>query len=88
MNTTELKKLADKCICHPISRSISDVESAGEAIKELLAIKAELVEALKNLLNDTQHSEQYNPTERGIYEIATMEAGDCIRSMKKEQPCP
>lgn len=50
MNTTELKKLADKCICHPISRSISDVEHAGEAIKELLAINAELLEALNGMV--------------------------------------
>ena len=47
MTTTELKKLAERCICHPLSSSVREVESAGKAIKELLAINAELVERLK-----------------------------------------
>ena len=50
MNTTELKKLADQCICHPVSRSTTEVESAGEAIKELLAINAELLEGLRAIV--------------------------------------
>mgnify|MGYP006392935665 FL=1 len=32
----ELRRLADQCICHPLSRGVRDVEQAGEAIKELL----------------------------------------------------
>ena len=47
MNTTELKKLADMCISLPLSRSTTEIEDAGTAIIELLAINAELVEALK-----------------------------------------
>ena len=30
------KDIADQCICHPVSRSVDDIERAGEAIKYLL----------------------------------------------------
>ena len=32
----KLRELADQLICHPASRSIEEIESAGEAIKSLL----------------------------------------------------
>lgn len=32
----ELRRLADQCICHPLSRGVREVEQAGEGIKELL----------------------------------------------------
>lgn len=32
----KLRALADQCICHPVSRSIEEIEAAGEAIKSLL----------------------------------------------------
>lgn len=32
----KLRKLADQLICHPVSRSIEEIESAGEAIKTML----------------------------------------------------
>ena len=37
MNIEELKALADQCICHPASRGIEAIESAGEGIKTLIA---------------------------------------------------
>ncbi len=30
------RSVADQCICHPASRSVDDIERAGEAIKYLL----------------------------------------------------
>ena len=32
----KLRDLADQLICHPVSRSIEEIEAAGEAIKSLL----------------------------------------------------
>jgi hypothetical protein len=32
----DARELADQCICHPVSRSICEVEEAGETIKQLL----------------------------------------------------
>lgn len=32
----KLRELADQLICHPVSRSIEEIESAGEAIKTML----------------------------------------------------
>lgn len=37
MDKEALRELADQLICHPASRSISETEQAGEAIKSLLA---------------------------------------------------
>jgi hypothetical protein len=31
-----LRELSDQLICHPVSRSIAEIEAAGEAIKTLL----------------------------------------------------
>lgn len=36
MDEEALRALADQCICHPVSRSITEVEEAGSAIIELL----------------------------------------------------
>ena len=32
----KLRELADNLICHPVSRSIDEIEAAGESIKSLL----------------------------------------------------
>ena len=32
----QTRQLADQLICHPVSRSIDEIEAAGEAIKSLL----------------------------------------------------
>lgn len=56
MKTTELNKLAERCFCHPFSSSVREVENAGEAILKLLAINAELVEALDELVEIVQHA--------------------------------
>lgn len=44
MSPADLKALADQCICHPASRSISDIEAAGEAINELMKALLEIAE--------------------------------------------
>ena len=48
-------------------------------------IRNQALEDAASYLDGRAAPEQYNPTERGIYEIATIDAGDCIRSMKKDQ---
>lgn len=45
MNSIELKELSDQLICHPASRSIDEIEAAGEAIKQLVLERDELLAA-------------------------------------------
>ena len=44
LDIEELKRLAERCICHPISLSVAEAEKSGEAIKSLIA----QLEAAKN----------------------------------------
>ena len=47
----ELRRLADQCICHPVSRGVREVEQAGEAIKDLL----DALEAAEKALAQPAH---------------------------------
>lgn len=48
MNDVELKALSDRCICHPASRSIDDIEAAGEAISNLINQRNDLLDLLES----------------------------------------
>lgn len=91
MNIVELKKLVEACEAaeHMMKQGHKRAQAEAylkelvthEAILKLLQINAELVEALKNLLNDTQHSEHFCgdpncPVANAIAALAKAEGGE------------
>lgn len=60
--TEQIKALAEQLLCHPVSRSIDEIETAGELLIELVKQRDELLAALENLADAsgqwTSHSEQ------------------------------
>jgi hypothetical protein len=78
MDYEKLKALADQCICHPVSRSIDDIEAAGGAINELLSHVDRLESQLADLLADAGRREwtaiDYAPHDRRI--LVKAESGE------------
>ena len=68
----ELRRLADQCICHPVSRGVREVEQAGEAIKDLLdALEAAEKDAaryqwLRSVPNGLKAQRIVNDTPQGM----------------------
>lgn len=60
--TEQIKALAEQLLCHPVSRSINEIETAGELLIELVKQRDELMAALESLTDAsgqwTTHSEQ------------------------------
>lgn len=71
-----------ECPEEELEANVAFIAAANPAaILELLAINAELAEALKNLLNDTQHSEHFCgdpncPVANAIAALAKAEGGE------------
>ena len=45
----QITALSDQFVCHPASRSINEIEMAGEIMRDLLKQRDELLAALKKL---------------------------------------
>ena len=45
----QITALSDQFICHPASRSIDEIEMAGEIMRDLLKQRDELLAALENM---------------------------------------
>jgi hypothetical protein len=61
-----LRELSDQLICHPVSRSIAEIEAAGEAIKSLMAElqqareeRTALLATEQNLMEDAERWQEW-----------------------------
>ncbi len=55
----QIKALADQLTCHPVSRSIDEIEMAGEMLINLLNQRDELLPALEKVVDLQQRTLGY-----------------------------
>ena len=84
----KLRELADQLICHPVSRSITEIEEAGEAIKRLLdelkslreAIEADRAHRVRKPLTSAEIADLWDGTLFHITDLST--ATDFVRDVE------
>lgn len=84
METEKLKALADQCICHPVSRSIEDIEAAGGAIKELLGHVDRLEDQIAESGKREWTAVDYAPHDRRI--LVKTESGEIYAAHWVQSP--
>ena len=75
------RSVADQCICHPASRSVDDIERAGEAIKYLLWVIEKTRATAAVELDRSQRGEP-------AFGLMTPEAQDREASLQDTAPQP
>lgn len=75
----KLRELADQFICHPVSRSITEVEEGGEAIKELLDEIATLRQERTAWRVTAENAEEKKTQLQEFSKLACRALDDCSR---------